>query len=451
MNVGRNEPCPCGSGRKHKHCCLGRERPPSQAPAQHFTDDDRHQALRRLGGWAFSDEATFQEALREFYDPAAELLSGPEMPGHMREQEGAFNTWLLFDRPGRLGASACETFLGLRGRQLPDGQAAYLRRMQAARWRPYEVQAVRPGQGFELLDLWSHQRFSVREHSASQQVGRWTLLGARLTEQEPGVWELEGGLLAFPPALKQPLLDGLEARRAALALRYPELDEDGLLRRLAPAFHTLWVRLVARPPVPRLTTPEGHDVVFCRVVFDVDDAAAVRAALLRVPGLEPDGRRFEWLEDTGDGRRVLGSLAFEGGRLVLETQSEPRAAAGRELLERELGAAVRFRSLRRKDARRALERRPRTPPPPRRSDVPPEIEAALLQDFYEKHYRDWVDHPLPALDGLTPREAARRPAERERVRELLKQFEHGSEAERREGRPAYDFGWMWKELGLRRG
>lgn len=22
MKVGRNEPCPCGSGRKHKNCCL---------------------------------------------------------------------------------------------------------------------------------------------------------------------------------------------------------------------------------------------------------------------------------------------------------------------------------------------------------------------------------------------------------------------------------------------
>jgi SEC-C motif-containing protein len=22
--VGRNDPCPCGSGRKHKRCCLGR-------------------------------------------------------------------------------------------------------------------------------------------------------------------------------------------------------------------------------------------------------------------------------------------------------------------------------------------------------------------------------------------------------------------------------------------
>jgi hypothetical protein len=22
MQVGRNEPCPCGSGKKYKHCCL---------------------------------------------------------------------------------------------------------------------------------------------------------------------------------------------------------------------------------------------------------------------------------------------------------------------------------------------------------------------------------------------------------------------------------------------
>jgi hypothetical protein len=24
MNAGRNEPCPCGSGKKHKHCCAGK-------------------------------------------------------------------------------------------------------------------------------------------------------------------------------------------------------------------------------------------------------------------------------------------------------------------------------------------------------------------------------------------------------------------------------------------
>jgi tetratricopeptide (TPR) repeat protein len=25
MSAGRNDPCPCGSGRKYKHCCLARE------------------------------------------------------------------------------------------------------------------------------------------------------------------------------------------------------------------------------------------------------------------------------------------------------------------------------------------------------------------------------------------------------------------------------------------
>jgi len=26
--IGRNDPCPCGSGKKYKHCCLGKEPPP---------------------------------------------------------------------------------------------------------------------------------------------------------------------------------------------------------------------------------------------------------------------------------------------------------------------------------------------------------------------------------------------------------------------------------------
>ena len=27
--VGRNDPCPCGSGKKHKHCCGGSAQAPS--------------------------------------------------------------------------------------------------------------------------------------------------------------------------------------------------------------------------------------------------------------------------------------------------------------------------------------------------------------------------------------------------------------------------------------
>ncbi|MBU1745870.1 MAG: SEC-C domain-containing protein [Proteobacteria bacterium] len=29
--IGRNDPCPCGSGKKYKHCCLGKEPPPRRS------------------------------------------------------------------------------------------------------------------------------------------------------------------------------------------------------------------------------------------------------------------------------------------------------------------------------------------------------------------------------------------------------------------------------------
>lgn len=31
MEVGRNEPCPCGSGKKYKQCCRGKGDPETQA------------------------------------------------------------------------------------------------------------------------------------------------------------------------------------------------------------------------------------------------------------------------------------------------------------------------------------------------------------------------------------------------------------------------------------
>jgi hypothetical protein len=43
MSVGRNEPCPCGSGKKFKQCCLGK------APVK----DQRYKRLLILVGFLF--------------------------------------------------------------------------------------------------------------------------------------------------------------------------------------------------------------------------------------------------------------------------------------------------------------------------------------------------------------------------------------------------------------
>src|SRR3989338_6846846 len=36
MKVGRNQPCPCGSGKKYKKCCLGNENSPLRLAVSSF-------------------------------------------------------------------------------------------------------------------------------------------------------------------------------------------------------------------------------------------------------------------------------------------------------------------------------------------------------------------------------------------------------------------------------
>src|SRR5215469_17395610 len=60
MPPGRNESCPCGSGRKFKHCC-GRERPQATAPAQAAQESSAWQLLH--AGRAAQAEAECERVL----------------------------------------------------------------------------------------------------------------------------------------------------------------------------------------------------------------------------------------------------------------------------------------------------------------------------------------------------------------------------------------------------
>ena len=66
----------------------------------------------------------------------------------------------------------------------------------------------------------------------------------------------------------------------------------------------------------------------------------------------------------------------------------------------------------------------------------------------DKHYREALDAPLPALGGKSPRQAVRSAVGRAEVIERLKLLENRS-AKHDDGPIAeYYFGWMWAELGL---
>ncbi len=447
--ISRNGPCPCGSGRKYKKCCLGKEAPSQGA----FTREERQSALERL--FRFTRHAELEQAHAvasgEFWGGWMARRTEADMAEAMAlEQSGAaYLEWFCFDFRLPSGRTVVEELLAREGRSLRSGEVCYLERMRLTHLRLYEVERVRAEEGLDLIDLWTSERLQVQERLATRQLVHWDLIGARVMLGPAGVPVLDGLPYLYPAMAKEEILKRLRRAHRSFQRRVPGGDLAAFFKSHGMLFHYLWLDHVALRPLPTFLTAEGDKVVLARVVFDVKDRQAVEAALAAHPELNrQDDGSYLWLEGGGEFRRGVGTFVLQRQRLVFEATSRPRAERGRAMIEAIAAGAVAYRATGYEDIGQALKRQPS--PAAKPSDVPPEVAAEVIGQYYEQHYRNWLDEPLPALDGRTPREAAALKSARPKLISLLKAMENMSERERREGRPAYDFGWMWEDLGLPR-
>jgi hypothetical protein len=447
--VGRNEPCPCGSGKKYKKCCLL----VASATAGAYTPGERQSAQVALGrfGWRHEFDEDRDRAVHRFWDAAADILGGQVLPEVAEQGEVWFQDWFTTDFRLESGHTLLELLLEREGRRLRPGEVRYLSRARLTHLRPYEVVAVRPDQGLDLLDLWVRKPIRVHERLGTSQLVQWDVLGARVMLGAEGVPVLDGAPYLYPARARDPILKELRRVHRAFRRQVPGDDVD-FLKRFGSFFFLWWIEHAVVPSRPQICTAEGDELVFVKVVFDVRDREALERALDGHPDLDrQDDGSHAWFEAAGPAefRRSLGAFVVDGRRAVLETTSKARAERGRAFLESLAGDAVRYRATSLESVEQAMARRPARPTREAEA-IPSEVQAEVLHAFYDRHYRGWLDTPLPALKGKTPRAMAASKTGKAQVVALLKDLESHAARDRLAGRPTYDFGWMWGELGLDR-
>jgi hypothetical protein len=146
------------------------------------------------------------------------------------------------------------------------------------------------------------------------------------------------------------------------------------------------------------------------------------------------------------GRAVIGNARIEGSVLLVETNSIERADALRARIEGACGSHVQHRGRMHSDPRSPAAREESS-----RSHGPaleaPEARQ-MLREVKAAHYRTWLDTALPALDGRTPREAARTAAGRRDVDLLLRSMEHREARGVKAPEDRFDFGAFRRQLGI---
>ena len=143
----------------------------------------------------------------------------------------------------------------------------------------------------------------------------------------------------------------------------------------------------------------------------------------------------------------FGRVRFEKGNLILETNSRERLKKGKVLLKKNAGRFLKHLADSVQDVEQAIsESMPGSAD--MESSIPPEIERQIIAQAQEQYYLEqWPVAPIPALDGMTPKEASKKKSMRPRLIEMLKDIEYGME---KNPKMAFDIGKLWKKLGLKR-
>jgi hypothetical protein len=408
--------------------------------------------------WEEEEEAAFDEFWGRHVDREGELT--PELLSLSR---GVQETWFAFDYQLEDDSRIIDHFLE-QAADLTPGERSYLSAMRRSSMRLYEVTDTVPGTSMTLRDLVEGTVVTVNERAGSRTIPRHICLAARVIPRGcSGGPEIEMALLHIPNLVRESVFAAVKQHREKFFRDDPSGSLDDFYKELPPYFHDAWVSSIFEPAVPELRNTDGEPMVVTRVSFRVDDAAVLVRTL---DGAEVDGitksesGAWAWAGSNPEGEpRSLGTMELYGETFALETNSVERGARGRALLERLAGSAIRHRATTHEDLRRrvvesvtahALGREDPNESRQEASEkrLDPGVAEALVAEHYARHYRAWIDEPVPALDGHTPREASTLSSLRPRLEELIRGLEGMYESALKDGAPAYDPSWMWEELDL---
>ena len=439
MPSTRNAPCRCGSGRKHKHCCL------AAAAVRQAETRDHNAVGARMASWAagvFADELA--RALEEWVGVRRRMYE---------HEAGLLETWFMSDRLLPDGHTPAEHAALRPG--IGDGEREVARCIAAARLGLYRVRDYRTGQWVELEDVLAGGRVRAASDSVSRNVARWDVLLGRLMDSPSGP-----SLWGPCPVLSSPEEHEVLAELARRAVSPDPAAMLAALRRDAHAMLTFVPPSRGRQPSFRAF--DGAPLVTGCAEWDVEDPAAAWARLSAHPQLEAIAEhRLEWVIPRAEvaDRPPLppesivveatlverpddvaaGAFALAGHRLAFETTSERRLELGCALVGELLGVAPVTRSA---ELMRPGEDGPPARPRPRERRDP--ALRGVEREMLDRHYRRWLDEPLQALAGLTPREAAGDPAQSGSLERIVRGIENRAD---RQGEQSAG-GWLRDELGL---
>jgi hypothetical protein len=361
-----------------------------------------------------------------------------------------FFDWFLYDfKLLDSGERVIERFYDDEKGTLSDIEESIIRGWLESVYSFFEVEEVSPGKYCRISDLILNDEIKVYDSSSSNKLKPSDIIGARPLKAGKNTY-FSGVISVYPAAFKKSITDYFESEfNLYRKSRGPERDISEYLREWG--FHiSNYAEEMANNP--QLVTPEGEELVLASATYRIKDNSR---ALKKIGGIKPlkelsgpdDEIRIFSLENE-EGTEILGSLEVADKTIKLESYSLNMLNKAKSMIEKELGDHIEFLEDRTKglDSYIRKEKQEKI----KLNKLPPGVKSLKeLEKELDDYYSGWIDQPLQALNGKTPRQAAKTSEGRKDLHLVLNELENIYKHAKMSGEPYFDLNKIRKKLKLK--
>lgn len=445
--IGRNEPCPCGSGKKFKKCC-------GQYNSHYIALPDDLKTGTKLDLYMelINVVMMYGQKIAQFEKDGKELVKtyGSFEKRYKPGTDGGINdslflNWINFDyRFGKSGETVCERLL-----QSPDiaalGEpgASIIKNMSQSYHAFYEIKGMIDNRIF-LEELGSGAKWKmicVEEHH-KEDIMPGVIWFVRFVGSTDKAYAL-GEPYIFDPDAKDTFKNEIEKHKKAFLekINAKNLSDLEIFAGYCKDSLPFWIEYIfqginmqkknhSRKHMPALVNTDGEEMLISKVIFKIIHNEGLKERLTSLKNFDYNRDNNSWAWYKKGNKKIssfettlLGMITIKDGCVVGETNSIERALRLKSKLMRAFGKYLSFEKI---ESHHPSALPPLTAEKLEEMDreqkelrANPEIRKLLRMRAEEYYHNDWLNSKIPALGNKTPFHAVKTADGKRRVEVIL--------------------------------
>jgi hypothetical protein len=483
--VNRNDPCPCGSGKKYKKCCM---KMATTSIGKVTTIDFKWHQLRSLEG-RMVDQHLFPYATEELPEDVINLaladFSLKDYPEAL-DKDLFFHqfflpwflfNWISFEDFGLASfdpeQTLAQNYLQFHKSQLNSHEIRFIETINHSHYSYYSILEVEEEKSLLVKDILLGTTHTIKEKQGTRSLKRGDLVFGRILTLDDQSIFVGMAPISIPARYQHDLIDfktWLLKENNEVDLTPKDLREI-FEEELFEYFFSMMVTLFNRP-LPTLMNTDGELLQLSKSYFRLKLPATEALKLLLPLSLEKTPSKFlhgakkdkagnikqikfPWLKKSNKMHKywkttIMGDITLELNRLILETNSQERTLRGKKLLSKYLGESILFQRTLIENPQQQMKTAPFNAKSKVNTILPEELLPEVQEQLHimaQEHWKNWFNVEIPALKNQTPREAAKTKEGRERLEALLLEYE-SNDLQKKDNLFKADIPYLRKELGL---